>query len=34
MDKAFRLYTSEKLQSGGKEDEANDLRELVAMESL
>jgi hypothetical protein len=34
MDKAFRLYTSEKLQSGGKEKEANELRELVAMESL
>jgi len=34
MDKAFRLYTSEKLQSGGKEREANELRELVAMESL
>jgi hypothetical protein len=34
MDKAFRLYTSEKLQSGGKDKEANELRELVAMESL
>jgi hypothetical protein len=34
MDKAFSLYTSEKLESGGKEDEANDLRELVAMERL